>query len=1068
MVVFLVSIAICWGFIGNITFGQENIESSNEVTVYPLSDQTNDRYWVLDENLSDEFNDQVLNMDKWQPIPYTWSGAWRWEDKNVSVYDGSLRLRAQFDQNTLLDETPNGWSSHNMYDGDSINGEYITSIYGARSGDNALVYSNFFPIWVRTDTVIEGLDPTKTYQFSAYIKKSGNQPVTQMFAVDPSNIQTVRTEGVLNIYESVDYVKYTMIDVTPSQDGKCKIGFEVKADPYSKTIIDDVFFAEEGTNTNLAPNSGFEDVTPMNYSSGGIISRQSMKYGYMETRARGAQVLPGTCSAIWLLGRTQQWGTEIDVLEIGQSGVVNQMEYALHTFKTPNSVLTPIQDVNPHSSIGIYDPNTGEDGFNPSSDYHVYGLEWGPGYQNFYIDGKLNGRYYSSSAGQEAIAGDPGYVGWQKQTEHAANMDAIPQNLLLSLGLRNPYWNVGDTTPLDTVFDVDYVRVWSNDNPTATGNITSINAKYGNIVVPYGTTTEELSTKVDNIVTVILNDDKALENQKHVPVIWDLTGFDGTQEGTIYEMTGTLIDLPVGVTNTNGITAQLHIYIQPKPFIVDKDTLQILVNRVYVEEEYKKDSWENYQINKGAAQLILDLENPTVIEIEQAYEQLMLAIKMLERLPNLEELIIQEFYEGNYTSVSWSIYSQALSEAKVVNSNEQATALEIETAYNNLKVAMDGLERLPMGTNLILGKQATSNVAIDYSMAASDGSIDETLGWGPSSDKSVYTTINAGVETGGSDNGYEQWPGAYLQYDFGEEKAVKQVEVYRFWYNTSLDTVTFKDCIIQLSTDSNFDPTMTTTIFGGETGQDIIMGSDIAPDGSNRRAPQIITLDTPMQARYIRIIGKGHFNPWNINSARMSYSEIKVFEVFQEIEANLLEGKQATSNVAIDYSMAASDGSIDETLGWGPSSDKSVYTTINAGVETGGSDNGYEQWPGAYLQYDFGEEKAVKQVEVYRFWYNTSLDTVTFKDCIIQLSTDSNFDPTMTTTIFGGETGQDIIMGSDIAPDGSNRKAPQIITLDTPVQARYIRIIGKGHFNPWNVNSARMSYSEIKVFEASK
>jgi len=36
------------------------------------------------------------------------------------------------------------------------------------------------------------------------------------------------------------------------------------------------------------------------------------------------------------------------------------------------------------------------------------------------------------------------------------------------------------------------------------------------------------------------------------------------------------------------------------------------------------------------------------------------------------------------------------------------------------------------------------------------------------------------------------------------------------------------------------------------------------------------------------------------------------------------------------------------------------------------------------------------------------------------------------------------------------------------VQARYIRIIGKGHFNPWNVNSARMSYSEIKVFEASK
>ena len=54
-------------------------------------------------------------------------------------------------------------------------------------------------------------------------------------------------------------------------------------------MLDDVSFAAEGEGSvNLAPNPSFEDITPMNYASGGIISRNTMKYGYMETRARGA------------------------------------------------------------------------------------------------------------------------------------------------------------------------------------------------------------------------------------------------------------------------------------------------------------------------------------------------------------------------------------------------------------------------------------------------------------------------------------------------------------------------------------------------------------------------------------------------------------------------------------------------------------------------------------------------------------------------------------------------------------------------------------------------------------
>lgn len=857
----------------NTDFQQSQERSVTEPTntVLPGSDPANTKNWILDEALSDEFNEPQLDTEKWQPIPYTWAGAWRWQDDNVSLSDGKLHLMARHDENDLIDESPNGWNSHNMYDGDSVNGEYVTSLYGSRSGKSALVYGNFFPIWVRTDTVIRNLDPDKTYSFTAYVKKTGNQPVSKMYAVDPSDKAIPIGGKTMDFAENDDFVAYTLSGITPGSGGMCKIGFEVKADPYAMTIIDDVNFQEEGGTTNLAPNPGFEDVTDMNYSSGGIISRQSMKYGYMETRAKGAPALPGACSAIWLLGRTENWGTEIDVLEIGQTQTVNELDFAIHTFKTPSSVQVPEQDKNPHGSAGIWGS---QNPFNPSREYHTYGLEWGPGYQNFYVDGKLKGRFYSGSAGP--VQSDT--VWQQVSTTHASNMDAIPQNLLLSLGLRPPYRD-GNMEDFHTVFDVDYVRVWRSNNVTATGNIKEVNTKEGNLVVPYGTTQDELEARLDTSVAVMLNQASSLSDQRDIDVEWDTSGFDGNAEGTIYTLEGQLVNLPAGVTNTDHINAKLNVYIQAKPYRIDREELQKLVNRVYHEKEYKAASWQNYLLKKREAQAVLDKTDAADREIIEAYENLKTAIQNLEFLPDLNGLIKQEYFAGNYTPQSWWRYTQALEAAKKVLADPEAAGSEIEKAYARLKEAIDALEAVPMGENLLLGKTPVSNTAIgNNKQAATDGSADTDIGWGPSTDKTVYTTVNAGVESGGSDNGYSKWEGAYLQYDFGGEKAVKQVEINRFWYLTDFRSVTWKDCMVQLSTTPDFTADTTTTIFGKA---DVVMESDTDISGNLRKTPQIISLNEPVTARYLRVYGKGHKGGWGGYSARMSYSEIQAFEAVE-------------------------------------------------------------------------------------------------------------------------------------------------------------------------------------------
>ena len=691
-----------------------------------------------------------------------------------------------------------------------------------------------------------------------------------MYACDPAvkSIPLAPAE-IREFGQSEDFVQYSITGITPNAAGQCKIGFEIKADPYAVTVLDDVSFAAEGEGgVNLAPNPGFEDITPMNYASGGIISRNTMKYGYMETRAKGAPALPGACSAIWLLGRTDDWGTEIDVLEIGQTSTVNELDFAVHTFKTRDSVKTPRQDVNPHGSAGIWG---NRNSFNPSEAYHVYGLEWGPGYQKFYVDGTLMGEFYGSTKAPES--GGPAAQWQTSSTGHANNMNAIPQSLLLSLGLRPPYRD-GNDPSLNTTFDVDYIRVWRADNQEAKGDIREVVTNEGNLVVPYGTSEAELLARLPATVPVLVGTPAqklSLLNQRDVPVNWEVSGFSGEAAGVTTVLRGTLGELPQGVANPAGLAASLNIYVQNGERGVDKTALQALADRPYTEAEYTATSWNSYLAARAAARAVLADEEATAGEVLAAYEALNEAIKALKPAPNLDALLARRLDAGKYTAPTWWEYTTARSAAQAVQAGGSAAG-ETEAAYERLWTAIQQLEELPEGENVLQGKMPAADVSVQNAAAATDGVIPDT-GWGPDTDKTVYTTLLAGAE-GGADNGYAGWPGAYLEYDLGEEQPIQRLEIYRSWYATDLRSVTWKDCRVELCATPDFAPEA--TVSAGPA--DYVLNSDTDVSQLGRRQPQIVELEQPARARYIRVYGRGHLGGWGNYSARMSYGEIRALK----------------------------------------------------------------------------------------------------------------------------------------------------------------------------------------------
>ena len=160
------------------------------------------------------------------------------------------------------------------------------------------------------------------------------------------------------------------------------------------------------------------------YTEGLITSSGTFRqaYGYFEIRAKmPTEAGPGTWPAFWLLA--EGWPPEMDVIEYWGSD--NRIHQGTVTRKPDGSQRWDSYHAKQVSLSG----------------WHTYGLEWGPGYQVYNIDGRVTLRI------------------------HGGHLPDVPHYLLLNSGVesaRPP--RPGSTFPND--FAVDYLRVYARpDRP---------------------------------------------------------------------------------------------------------------------------------------------------------------------------------------------------------------------------------------------------------------------------------------------------------------------------------------------------------------------------------------------------------------------------------------------------------------------------------------------------------------------------------------------------------------------------------------------------------------------------
>lgn len=160
--------------------------------------------------------------------------------------------------------------------------------------------------------------------------------------------------------------------------------------------------------------------------------RYGFQYGWVECSARctsGKGFLP----AVWLLnihhwdgGSTWRSFAEIDVME-ARGFLPGTITHNLHWGTYPQ-----------HSSWGTqaYAPA----GVDFTAGYHSFACNWQPGLVDYYVDGAHTFSY-----------------------PVAANVPAIPANLVISLQVGGPYATEPDTTTLwPGIFEVDWIGVWQD------------------------------------------------------------------------------------------------------------------------------------------------------------------------------------------------------------------------------------------------------------------------------------------------------------------------------------------------------------------------------------------------------------------------------------------------------------------------------------------------------------------------------------------------------------------------------------------------------------------------------
>ncbi|TWT50757.1 Beta-porphyranase A precursor [Rubripirellula amarantea] len=178
-----------------------------------------------------------------------------------------------------------------------------------------------------------------------------------------------------------------------------------------------------------------------NITSGAIISKHSFLYGYLETRCKAAE--GPISSSFWSIGESG----ELDVFEHyghnpDSTDASHRLQSSFHDWRVPGS---------PTYGKRIW-TNEHQLPFKVASDFHVYGMEWGPNQVKIFVDGIL-----VRCASKEEI-GDKWVVDHDQKVW--LDSETFPWEVDPAKLKPSDFPNSGQE------FSVDYVRVWQSNKQT--------------------------------------------------------------------------------------------------------------------------------------------------------------------------------------------------------------------------------------------------------------------------------------------------------------------------------------------------------------------------------------------------------------------------------------------------------------------------------------------------------------------------------------------------------------------------------------------------------------------------
>lgn len=179
--------------------------------------------------------------------------------------------------------------------------------------------------------------------------------------------------------------------------------------------------------TRYSPHQ--RDEKTIYYTSGIVMNKKPILYGYFEARIKAASLHPGVCPAFWAWRKEKGQWTEIDFVELTDRYQNPKLvETNKHVFYHPE--LPPGKEIH---EVSVFNAS-----WDPRNDFHVYGCEWDEEQINWYIDGQLVANRKNDY--------------WHQ-----------PLDLTISMGVRPPLSKKPINVGLPTAFQVDYVRVWQKN-----------------------------------------------------------------------------------------------------------------------------------------------------------------------------------------------------------------------------------------------------------------------------------------------------------------------------------------------------------------------------------------------------------------------------------------------------------------------------------------------------------------------------------------------------------------------------------------------------------------------------